>query len=262
MTYRNILLLLFLYALAVNPENIYAQDNSKDIIRKSQTKSVGTLFDTDHILHFKLTGKLNELYKDISNNNSNHPILLQYLDKDSNLVSIKLNVKTRGHFRRMKGNCTMPPLLLTFPKRNKIKNTVFENQSKLKLVVPCQGDDYVIEEFLVYKLFNLISDRSFKARLALVDFQDSLNRRKIETHYCFLLEDEKQMAERNQCYVWKHRMLNMQNTNPEEFRKMAVFQYMIGNTDWGVPYLQNIVLITKDSITAPTTVPYDFDHAG
>jgi len=95
-----------------------------------------------------------------------------------------------------------------------------------------------------------------------VDFQDSLNRRKIETHYCFLLEDEKQMAERNQCYVWKHRMLNMQNTNPEEFRKMAVFQYMIGNTDWGVPYLQNIVLITKDSITAPTTVPYDFDHAG
>ena len=37
---------------------------------------------------------------------------------------------------------------------------------------------------------------------------------------------------------------------------------MIGNTDWSVEYQQNIVLITNDSTNTPSTVPYDFDHAG
>jgi hypothetical protein len=43
---------------------------------------------------------------------------------------------------------------------------------------------------------------------------------------------------------------------------MAVFQYMIGNTDWGVEYQQNIKLLASESIPYPSTVPYDFDHAG
>ena len=40
------------------------------------------------------------------------------------------------------------------------------------------------------------------------------------------------------------------------------FEYMIGNTDWSVEYLQNIKLATVDSNSAPITIPYDFDHAG
>ncbi|HEY2726473.1 MAG TPA: hypothetical protein VGI61_04835, partial [Parafilimonas sp.] len=48
----------------------------------------------------------------------------------------------------------------------------------------------------------------------------------------------------------------------DDFLKMAMFEYMIGNTDWSVQYLQNIKLIAKDSTQAPSTVPYDFDHAG
>ncbi|MDQ6901489.1 MAG: hypothetical protein M3139_00590 [Bacteroidota bacterium] len=242
--------------------NIRAQEKTSRTSKTPKTYHGGHLFESDDILHFKLTGKLNDLYKDISDKNSFHPILLQYLQKDSTPVSINLMVKTRGHFRRIKGNCKMPPLLLQFPKGDETKNTVFDYQNNLKLVVPCQGDDYVINEWLVYKLYNLLSDKSFKARLVQVDFEDSLKRKKTETHYCILLEDAKKMAERNHCFIWKKKMLDMRKTNLKEFEKMAVFQYMIGNTDWGVPYLQNIVLITKDSSQAPTAVPYDFDHAG
>src|SRR6266496_4559869 len=50
--------------------------------------------------------------------------------------------------------------------------------------------------------------------------------------------------------------------NISEFTKMAVFQFMIGNTDWSVPYLHNIRLMCKDSASVPCTVPYDFDYAG
>ncbi|MEO8711596.1 MAG: hypothetical protein ABI405_05700, partial [Parafilimonas sp.] len=41
-----------------------------------------------------------------------------------------------------------------------------------------------------------------------------------------------------------------------------MFQYLIGNTDWSIQYLQNIKLIATDSTQIPTAVPYDFDHAG
>ena len=245
---QNFLILLF-FALAFYPEAIHAQK---------------PLFKDDDILHFKLVGRLNELFNDRSDKKvSYHPLLLQYSGKDSNLVSIQLKAETRGHFRRDKSNCSMPPIMLNFSsKSSQTKNTVFEKQNKLKLVTPCRSDEYVIQEFLVYKLYNLVTDKSFKARLVSVEFEDSLKKRKPETRYCILIEDEKDVAARNKTFVLNRTQVGMLNTDKNEFLKMAVFQYMIGNTDWSVPYLQNIKLLYKDSSKAPYTVPYDFDHAG
>ena len=260
MSYRYSLIFFF-FCCVIFPVSINAQDNTVKTSVPKKNLSHQDIFEGDDIFHFTLTGKLNNLFNDRNDNSSYHPILLQYLQRDSNVVSINLMVKTRGHFRRLKGNCKMPPLLLDFPK-DQNKNSVFYKQKKLKLVVPCQGDDYVIREWMVYKIYNLISSKSFRAKLVQVDFLDSLNRRKKETHYCFLLEDDKKVAERNGAHVWKPKLFLKENTNKEEFRKMAVFQYLIGNTDWSVPFLQNIVLITKDSTKAPYAIPYDFDHAG
>ncbi|MDP9229296.1 MAG: hypothetical protein M3O67_01330, partial [Bacteroidota bacterium] len=93
-------------------------------------------------------------------------------------------------------------------------------------------------------------------------FEDSLRKRKTETHYCFLLENEKEMAQRSKSFLVNKKMIRMENTDKDEFTKLAIFEYMIGNTDWEVQYLQNIKLISKDSSKAPITIPYDFDHAG
>ncbi|MEO7119596.1 MAG: hypothetical protein ABIY62_00790 [Ginsengibacter sp.] len=260
---RYLLLSAFMYALSLASLNCDAQKNitDKTVVKESSAKE-NFLFNNDENLHIKIIGKLNALFNDRGDNPSYHPISIQYRDADSTLVSINLMAKIRGHFRRDIVNCKMPPILLDFSKTESIKHTVFEGQKKLKLIVPCQGEDYVIREWLVYKLYNLISDKSFKAKLVQVDFVDSLKQRRTETRYCILLEDEKKMAERNDEFVWKQKMLDMKSTYESEFKKMAVFQYMIGNTDWGIPYLQNIVLITKDSLMLPVAVPYDFDHAG
>lgn len=263
MYFRCDLLIIFLCGFTFYPVSIHAQKKPGSTSNEKKTPyPESKLFDNDDMLHFKLVGKLTELFKDREDNMAYHPVLLQYRQKDSSLVSIQLVAKTRGHFRRLKSNCKMPPLLLNFPKNEEVKNSVFEKQNKLKLVVPCQGDDYVIAEWLVYKLYNIITEKSFKAKLVQVDFEDSSMRRKTETHYCILIEDEKKVAARNNAFVWKRKMLNMRDVDVDEFKKMAVFQYMIGNTDWGVPYLQNIVLITADSTKAPFAIPYDFDHAG
>jgi hypothetical protein len=77
-----------------------------------------------------------------------------------------------------------------------------------------------------------------------------------------LLEDEKKMADRSKSFIWDRKMLSMKAVDKKEFLMMAVFQYMIGNTDWSVPFLQNIKLVTDDTTHAPYAVPYDFDHAG
>ena len=238
---RRCALIFFFWAVVFSPSILEAQKKAAVVSGQQEILADKNLFDSTDILHFKLTGKLNNLFNDRGDNSSYHPVLLQYMEKDSNLVSIQLMVKTRGHFRRMKGMCSMPPLLLDFRKEENNKS-IFAYQNKLKLVVPCRGDDYVIREWLAYKIYNLITEKSFKARLVQVDFEDSLKQRKPETHYCFLLEDDKKVADRNNAYVRKPKMLAMQNTNKEEFKKMAVFEYLIGNTDWSVPYLQNIVV--------------------
>ena len=56
--------------------------------------------------------------------------------------------------------------------------------------------------------------------------------------------------------------MHAQSSELETFLKMAVFQYMIGNTDWSAEFLHNIKAIAFDSLSIPSVVPYDFDHAG
>jgi hypothetical protein len=79
--------------------------------------------------------------------------------------------------------------------------------------------------------------------------------------YGILLEEEKQMAKRTNMMAVEKKLIPQQ-LQPDPFLTMAVFQYLIGNTDWSVQYLHNIKLLAKDLQTAPIPVPYDFDHAG
>jgi hypothetical protein len=219
------------------------------------------LFDSDELLNIKLSGNIRAALNDRGDNPQYHLLNLSYSGEDSSEISISVNVKTRGHFRKNKANCVYPPLLLDLSKSNQSSSSLFYKQKKLKLVMPCQGDEYVVREWLVYKLYNLITPKSFRARLVKLILDDA-SRKKQTSLYGILLEDEKQMAQRNHVVIVDRNLLKPQNTEPNGFITMAVFEYMIGNTDWSVQYLQNIKLVAKDSSAIPTTIPYDFDHSG
>ena len=128
--------------------------------------------------------------------------------------------------------------------------------------MPCRGDDYVVREWLLYKMYNLVTPKSFRARLVRIELDDTQKKKKTGPFFGILLEEEQQMAKRNKMVVVNKEMLKMQNAQRDNFLQMAVFEYLIGNTDWSVQYQQNIKLIAKDSLSVPYTVPYDFDHAG
>ena len=72
--------------------------------------------------------------------------------------------------------------------------------------------------------------------------------------YGILLEDEKQMAKET-VHIAVIRKLQPGNVEEEAFLTMAVFEYLIGNTDWSVQYLQNIKLMATDSAAVATAVP-------
>ncbi len=217
------------------------------------------LFESDEILAITLNGPVRELMNDRSEKSSNHSFILSYKKTDSSKTNIPIEIKTRGHFRKQKGNCLYPPLMLQFSKNGSVPS-IFDGQTKLKLVMPCTGDDYVVREWLVYKIYNLITPRSFRARLVQVKLEDPKAKKLPDPFYGILVEEEKQMAARNKAVVIDQK-LKPEQTDPNSFLIMAVFQYLIGNTDWSVQYLQNIKLLKFDS-PFPVTVPYDFDHAG
>jgi hypothetical protein len=218
------------------------------------------LFDSDGLFEFTLHGDIKELLKDRIGEPRYFPVGITYLDEAGKRVELEANAKTRGHFRRMKENCSMPPLLLNFSDKS-TTHTQFLQQSKVKLVLPCQGEKYVPREYMVYQLYRLFTPQSFRARLVKVTFDDR-EKGMQDPVFGILIEEERQVAERNHLVAVEGKLVRPEQTRQPDFLLMSVFQYMIGNTDWSIQYLQNIKLFATDSMAAPVPVPYDFDHAG
>ncbi len=219
------------------------------------------LFDSDKILEITLSGNIRDLLNDRSENPKLYPLTLKYKDETNNEISIPAEGKTRGHFRKLRDNCDYPPLAIHFSNSEIQLSSVFKEQHKLKLVMPCVGDEYVIREWLVYKIYNLVTPKGFRVRLVKVTLDDAKSKKAASPFYGILLEEEKQMAKRNGNVAVVSK-IKPDDTDTDAFLTMSVFEYLVGNTDWSVQYLQNIKLIAPDSTAVPTAVPYDFDHTG
>lgn len=221
-----------------------------------------TLFTAEDILELELEGDTRPLFNDRLGEATYFKMKISYPDSSGAKVTLPLKVKTRGNFRRDRNNCFYPPLWLNFPKSKIPANTLFSGQNKIKLVTPCRDQKYVIREYLAYKLYNLLSPASFRARLVKVIYTDTKRKRSTDALYGILLEDKDDMASRNQAKIFKRLRVRPNKTDQALFLKMAVFEYLIGNTDWSIEYQHNVKLLSQKGNLSPLPVPYDFDHAG
>jgi len=194
-----------------------------------------------------------------------YPGYLWYLNKLGDTVSLKIKIETRGITR--KKVCFFPPVRLNFQKK-KVKNTLFENQDKLKLVTHCRETDrfnsYLNKEYLVYRMYNELTDYSYKVRMLKVNYIDSARALDTIKDYAFAIEHKDRMAERNQSIVLDRKGIHPKLLSRYPYGLMSMYQFMIGNTDWNEPSLHNLRLIklkdpTRIDIVA---VPYDFDFCG
>lgn len=191
------------------------------------------------------------------------PATITCLFPDSTVITEQVEIRPRGKYRRLE--CYMPSIMVDF-KTSGVSS--LDKLGRLKLVWPCsQGgydDQMILKEYLVYKIYNLLSEKSFRVRLVKMSNRDINEKIKPHKFYAFFIEDVDDMARRNNCVEVEPYMPQTESTDRDQTTLVALFQYMIANTDWAVPIYQNIKLILskKDSTSAPFVVPYDFDYCG
>jgi hypothetical protein len=219
------------------------------------------LFDSEEVLDVRLAGDIEALIKDRGEDPSYH-ILKLHVQNVGSEETLDLRVRVRGNFRRLRENCKTPPLKFNFKKHEVPEYSLFSGQPELKLVVPCQGDQYVIREYLTYKLYNLFTDYSFRVRLVRLTFHETGNNQVSNPQYGFFIEDKDVLAFRSNASLIERMNLVPEHVDREAFLRMSVFAYMIGNTDWSIQYLHNIEMLFLNNEKVFVAVPYDFDLAG
>ncbi|MEM9886314.1 MAG: hypothetical protein AAF849_10505 [Bacteroidota bacterium] len=185
------------------------------------------------------------------------------LENDS-LIRHSLEIRARGNAR--KSNCFYPPLKLKFPKKELASLGLNPEFNKIKMVCPCRKGktyaEYILKEYLAYRLFNIMSDMSFKVQLVEVNFIDEKGKAQPFKGYGFLLEPADELAARFNGEEHKASIVNPKYTMPEQTNLLNIFQYMIGNTDWSINKSHNIFSFRSPDFRLPVAVPYDFDYSG
>lgn len=178
-------------------------------------------------------------------------------------ITENVELAARGENRRI--TCVYPPVIVNFknPKAPKLSSL-----KKMKLVGGCATGSYdeelVLKEYLVYKMFNMLTDFSYGVRLARITYKDVQNKTKEYSQYGFLIEDVDDMAKRNNCREYQKQVIYGSLTDRHQMTLVSMFQYMIGNTDWSLPNKHNVrfVQLRTDTVSYPYIVPYDFDYCG
>ena len=222
------------------------------------------LFASDTPINITIQGPIQTL---VSNRNS--PPLPATLAAEG--ITYPITLSPRGIFRR--GTCDFPPLKVVFT-RPPPPGSLFEHQKDLKLVAHCKrSPDFqqkVLLEYSAYRMYNLLTPVSFRARLANVDYLDASGRPYV-SRVGFFIEPLGDVARRNGLKVaHMGSLVPIEKIDPVSGARMAIFEYMISNYDWsmraapkGQDCCHNGRLLT-DGLpgTLLIAVPYDFDFSG
>jgi hypothetical protein len=177
---------------------------------------------------------------------------------------IPIELRTRGNVRRKPQLCEFSPLRLELPK-DKFAGTVFEGQGGIKLGTHCQSEgiyqQYALKEYLANRLHNLLTPRSLRVRLARVTYADTDTGKKPYTRLGIFYEDADDMAARANARELPVPRQMFQFVDQDALLFMSLFNYMIGNVDYSILTLHNVIMI-DDAKGVRLTVPYDFDYSG
>ena len=186
------------------------------------------------------------------------------VDSPSGPAALHVKLRPRGHFRRRSSTCEFVPVRVEFDKPE-AKGTIFDGQKTLKLVTHCNNDNlyeqYVLREYAVYRVMNVLTPLSFRARLARPSYVHTGSSKPFVTRFGMFVEDEDDVARRADARVMEIPRVFFREVEPDPLSLMMVFEYMIANTDYSIWALHNVKLLrTQDRKIYP--VPYDFDLSG
>ena len=223
------------------------------------------LFESDELLEISLMFDITH-YRRNRDDTEYLPATLVYHTSPTDSIVRNLRVKCRGITRL--SICSFPPLMLNFHKTDSVEGE-FSRVDKIKMVTHCSagGEDYLLKEYLIYKLYNVLTDNSFRVRLLRVNYINTFRESKPISAFAFVIEPVENLCKRLDAVEVKTMMnITQKQIRPDVMDRMAIFNYMIGNTDWTVPIFHNNVLVLSQKnlqgLEPGIAVSYDFDYSG
>lgn len=193
------------------------------------------------------------------------PVHFHYQLNDTLNLEKEMRLKARGMFRR--NHCSLAPFWLDIKKAD-LRTGELEGVDRIKIVTHCKGgqsyEEYVLKEFLCYKIYNIISPVSFRVRLVRMTYVDTGRNNKVTEGWAFMIEPQEMLAKRLDAVEIKRDDLSTSLLRPWEMDILAVFQFMIGNVDYSIFGSQNIKFLGMPGYGSAgySPVPYDFDYTG
>ncbi|MEA1896706.1 MAG: hypothetical protein U9N53_03470, partial [Bacteroidota bacterium] len=265
---RYIIILFFLlFSLFTNAQGI---DDDKDMkvdtigIISVNYEEGRNLFDSDGLLRVSLSFDIRQFKKGKRDPEYQDAVLKIYFP-DSPVVEKNIQLKPRG-IRRLE-HCHFPPIKLNF-KKIAFEDEYLDQQSTMKFVTHCKTSKYyesfILKEYLIYKMYNLLTDYSFRVRLVEMEYIDIARDKKVLVKYGFFIEHLNFLSVRNNANAIKNDRYSRRMMDRKMMSRMALFEFMIGNTDWSVTGQHNIKLLKLNDLSMPSPypVPYDFDYSG
>ena len=224
---------------------------------------VPRLFREQTPLAVTFTANIGQLKRDKGDQSPYRNASLSYTGDSGKTVTVPLKVKTHGIWRLK--HCDLPPLRWNFANKA-VKGTVFHDVEKPKVVSVCRDNDryeqLVLQEYQLYRIYQLITPQSHRARLLRMTYVDSASGKPEVTRYAFVFEDPDQLAARLRGIMAKTKGATASDLDPEAGALAYVFQYFIGNTDFSFNQLHNGEIVLKADGTPIVPVGYDFDFSG
>jgi hypothetical protein len=231
---------------------------------------VDPLFETHEILELTLKGPLNTISRK-RELDVRYPAVLSYRDEENKVIELRVELESRGNFRRKRSTCKFTPLKLIFNK-NHTEGTVFENQKKLKLVNQCDPvnrkyEEYLMLEYLAYLIFNEITPMSFSVRLANITYEEVDSKEKPRRNLAFFIEHKKRLAKRIGAKQLEIEQTSAVDIDSRHLNQGSLFQLLIANVDWSATHTKqeeccHNYKLFKLADERLLSIPYDFDLSG
>ncbi len=253
-----LVILLLLGLMCLRGDGVWSQEYQ-------EPDSLQPLFSSHELLQLTLEADFDQLKGDRTQESEDRPAKISFNRPDGTVMTLDIQLRTRGRLRLRRDICRFPPLRVNFRKKD-VEQTVFAGQDKLKLVTHCQDnrdeyEQYLLREYLAYRVYNMFTELSFRVRLARITYvqvgeADSL------TKLAFFIEDDDNLARRNGATVLDSLGIHQTDLSEGPATLLEVFQYFIGNTDWRTSTGHNVKLLARAGDPFPLAIPFDFDGSG
>ncbi len=235
------------------------------------------LFDSHSVLKLTLPVNFKTLCRPRETSDCDFtPTKLEIEDEDGATQSIPIEIRTRGGWRSLSENCNVPLLFIRFSEQH-TAGTPFEGQSLLPLTTHCgkfhgldnpiaarrhgSYEQVLLREYLGYRLYNLITDASLGIRLVRINYENPEKPGRTISNYAFFTEHFKSLAARRNAELLPRFTFDHESIDTHSADILALYQFMIGNTDWSIVRQRNTILVQPPG-GMQVPVPYDLDMSG